>query len=133
MPTVVTASCEHLATELRREREFAVFIRDTRGRVAAGVSGIVLDRCCELESLWVDERLRGRGVARDLMAAAEAEAARQGAAVILFHSYDLLVQGLHERLGYRSVAAVDGCVGGSAVRWFRKDLPAATGSMDEMS
>jgi GNAT superfamily N-acetyltransferase len=105
-----------------QEREFGIFVRDAGGRVVAGVSGIVFDRCCELEALWVDERLRGRGVARDLMAAAEVEAARQGCTVVMFHTYDLLVRGLHERLGYRDVAAVEDCVGGGAVRWFRKDL-----------
>lgn len=104
------------------EREFGVFVRDDDGRMRAGISGIVWGGCCELQAMWVDEALRGRGLARALMAAAEDEARRRGCALVVFHAYDLLAPGLYERLGYQTVGIIEGCPAGSAARWYRKDL-----------
>ena len=104
------------------EREFGVFVRDDGGRVLAGISGLVWGGCCELQAMWVDETLRGQGLARALMAAAEQEARRRGCALVVFRAYDLIAAGLYERLGYDTVGVVEGCPAGSAARWFRKVL-----------
>jgi len=110
------------AAGLGDDEEFAIFARDDDGRVVAGISGIVWGGCCELQAMWVDEPRRGRGLARDLMAAAEVEAARRGCALVQFRAYDLLAPGLYERLGYETVGVLEGCPVGSSARWFRKDL-----------
>ena len=103
------------------EREFGVFVRDG-DTILAGISGIVWGGCCELQAMWVDESLRGRGLARSLMAAAEDEARSRGCGLVVFHAYDLLVAGLYERLGYETVGSVEGYPAGSTARWFRKVL-----------
>ena len=72
--------------------------------------------------MWVDKSLRGRGLARELMAAAEDEARQRGCALIEFRAYDLLAPGLYERLGYETVGVIEGWPAGSAARWYRKDL-----------
>jgi GNAT superfamily N-acetyltransferase len=110
------------AADLGDEEEFGVFVRDSEGRILAGVSALVWGGYCELQALWVEESLRGRGLARVLMSRAEAEARRRGCALIVFHAYDLLAPGLYERLGYQTVGAVEGCPAGSTARWYRKDL-----------
>jgi GNAT superfamily N-acetyltransferase len=110
------------AAGLGDDEEFAVFVRDDEERIVAGISGIVWGGCCELQAMWVDESLRGRGLARTLMSEAEAEAKRRGCALIAFHAYDLLVRGLYERLGYETVGVVEGLPAGSAARWYRKTL-----------
>ena len=104
------------------EHELAVFVRDDEGEVLGGVSGVVLGRCCELEGLWVDEAVRGRGLARALMAAAEAEARSRGCTLMMFLAYDALTRGLYERLGYRTAGVIEDCLAGGAVRWYAKDL-----------
>ena len=110
------------AAGLGDDEEFGIFLRDEDGRVVAGISGIAWGGCCELQAMWVDEPLRGRGLARALMARAEAEARRRGCALVQFRAYDLLTPGLYERLGYETVGVIQGCPAGSTARWYRKDM-----------
>jgi GNAT superfamily N-acetyltransferase len=109
------------------EHEFGIFLRGTDGEILGGVSGMVFAGCCELQALWVDETLRGRGMARALVAAAEQDAASRGCARVILHSYDVLTHGLYERLGYRTVGVIEDCLGGSALRWYAKELSAEAG------
>lgn len=111
-----------IAAGVGEEQEFGIFVRGEDGEVVAGISGLVWGGCCELQAMWVDEPLRGQGLARALVAAAEAEACRQSCALVMFHAYDLLAAGLYERLGYETVGVIENCPAGSAARWFRKDL-----------
>jgi GNAT superfamily N-acetyltransferase len=104
------------------DEEFGIFVRDDDGRILAGLSGMTWGGCCELHAMWVDESLRGRGLARALMARAEREARRRGCALVEFFAYDVLARGLYERLGYEAIAVIEGFPAGSAARWYRKDL-----------
>jgi ribosomal protein S18 acetylase RimI-like enzyme len=110
------------AAGLGDEEEFGVFVRDEEGKILAGVSALVWGGYCELQALWVEESLRGRGLARALMSRAEAEARLRGCALVVFHAYDLLAPGLYERLGYETVGVVEGCPANNTARWYRKDL-----------
>ena len=104
------------------EQELAVFVRGDQGALLGGICGITWGGYCELHAMWVDESVRGRGLARRLLAAAEDESRRRGCAMVLFMAYDLLVPNLYERLGYETVAVVEDCPAGSAARWYRKRL-----------
>lgn len=104
------------------ETEFGVFVRDPDGRMVAGIAGSVWGGCCHLQSMWVDESRRGRGWARGLMLAAEAEARRRGCDQAMVLSYDLVLPGFYPRLGYETVAVLHDCPRGSALRWYRKHL-----------
>ena len=62
---------EFLETQIRREAsaamglgdeaELAIFARDA-GAIVAGISGWTWGDCCEMQSLWVQPSLRGRGL-----------------------------------------------------------------------
>ncbi|MGO9497766.1 MAG: GNAT family N-acetyltransferase [Solirubrobacteraceae bacterium] len=116
------ASAAIAATGLGEEQEFGVFARGDDGRMVAGISAVVWGGYCELQAMWVEESLRNRGLARALIAGAEAESRRRGCALVVFHAYDLLARGLYERLGYETVGIIDNCPAGSAARWYRKIL-----------
>jgi GNAT superfamily N-acetyltransferase len=110
------------AAGVGEEQEFGIFVRDDDGRLRAGISGLVFGGCCELQALWVDEELRGQGLGRELMAAAEDAARRRGCELVVSNAYDLLTPGFHERLGYATAGVVEGCPVGSTARWYRKEL-----------
>src|SRR5262245_60462371 len=116
------AAAASAAAGVDPEKEFGVFVRGRDDRILAGISAIVWAGCCELQAMWVDEALRGRGLARSLMAAAEDEAKRQSCSLVVLHAYDLLAPGLYERLGYEVSGVVENYPAGSAARWYRKGL-----------
>jgi GNAT superfamily N-acetyltransferase len=110
------------AAGLGDDRPFGIFVRNDADEIVAGVSGMTWAGCCELHAMWVAEPLRGRGLARALMAEAESLAKRRGCAIVEFFAYDVLAAGLYERLGYETVGVIEGCPAGSAARWYRKSL-----------
>ena len=122
---------EFLETQIRREAsaamglgdevELAIFVRDA-GTVVAGISGWTWGDCCELQSLWVQPSLRGRGLATRLIAAAEAEAAARGCSQTVHFTYDFQARGLYERNGYELVGRVENFPSGTDVLWYRKLL-----------
>jgi len=116
------AAAAAAAAGLGEEQEFAILARRDDGRIVAGISGIVWVGYCEPQAMWVEESLRGRGLARTLVAGAEAEASRRCCALVVFHAYDLLARGLYDRLGYETVGVIENCPAGSAARWYRKVL-----------
>ena len=59
-------------------RSLCVFTRDDTGTIIGGLTGKTYWRYLDIAFLWVEEKHRGRGLATQLMAAAEAEARRRG-------------------------------------------------------
>ncbi len=122
---------EVLETRIRREAstamglgdevDLAIFVRDA-GAVVAGISGWTWGDCCELQSLWVEPSLRGRGLATRLIAAAEAEAAARGCSQTVHFTYDFQARVLYARNGYELVGRVQDFPKGTDVLWYRKAL-----------
>ena len=122
---------EVLETQIRREAsaamglgdevDLAIFVRDA-GTVVAGISGWTWGDCCELQNLWVEPSLRGRGLATRLIAAAEAEAAARGCSQTVHFTYDFQARALYERNGYELVGRVEDFPSGTDVLWYRKRL-----------
>jgi GNAT superfamily N-acetyltransferase len=122
---------EFLETQIRREAsvamglgdevELAIFVRDA-GRIVAGISGWTWGDCCELQSLWVEPSLRGRGMGTRLIAAAETEAAARGCSQTVHFTWDFQTGRLYERSGYELVGRVEGFPSGTDVLWYRKRL-----------
>ena len=122
---------EVLETQIRREAsavmglgdevDLAIFVRDA-GTVVAGISGWTWGDCCELQSLWVQPGLRGRGLATRLLAAAEAEAAARGCSQTVHFTYGFQARELYERNDYELVGCVEDFPSGTNVLWYRKHL-----------
>ena len=103
------------------EVDLGIFVRDA-GRVVAGISGWTWGDCCELQSLWVAPSLRGHGLATQLLAAAEAEAAARGCSQTVHFTYAFQARALYEKNGYELVGCVQDFPSGTDVLWYRKRL-----------
>lgn len=109
------------AMGLGDESELAIFVREA-GAIVAGISGWTWADCCELQSLWVDSRLRGGGLATRLLAAAEAEATARGCTQTVHFTYDFQAQELYRKNGYQVIGCVEGFPTGTNALWFHKQL-----------
>ena len=110
-----------IAMGLGEEVDLAIFVRDG-GKVVAGIAGWTWGDCCELQSLWVQPDLRGRGLATQLLLAAEAEAAARGCTQTVHFTYGFQAQALYEQNGYEVMGRVDEFPSGTDTFWYRKRL-----------
>lgn len=133
---------EFLETQIRREasaamglgdeEDLAIFVRDA-GAVVAGITGWTWGDCCELQNLWVDPGLRGRGLATRLLAAAEAEAAARGCSRTVHFTYGFQARELYEKAGYELIGHVADFPSGTDVLWYHKRLQQAEVPADPMA
>jgi ribosomal protein S18 acetylase RimI-like enzyme len=104
-------------------RPLAVFARRD-GTIVAGIHGWTWGGCCELVSLWVSEPMRGRGLGRALLSAAEDRARARGCRQVVLFTHDFQTPRLYTSSGYDVVGEVEDYPAGSVAYLFRKRLDA---------
>ena len=109
-------------TGVRDYRQVAIFLRDAGGAIRGGVTGGVWGGWLHVVALWVDEDLRGRGLGRDLLLAAEAEARSAGARASFLETHTFQAPGLYRRLGYEVIAEIEDYPPGESQLVMRKTL-----------
>ena len=77
-------------------KALAVFVRDEDGAVVAGISGYTAWGWLYVQWLWVDERLRGRHIAGDMLDAAEREALARGCHGALIDTFNPIAAKVYE-------------------------------------
>src|SRR5438552_5631650 len=67
----------------------AIFVRDERDRIVAGICGHTWGGCCEIRQFWVEESRRRQGLGTKLLQAAEHGACRRYCSRIMLttHSF----------------------------------------------
>ena len=103
-------------------RWLSIFVRDGASEICAGLHGWTWGRTCQVQTLWVREDLRGRGVGARLMAAAEQEAARRGCRELHLDTHSYQAPDFYRRLGYEVIGELPGWPGASTRIFFRKAL-----------
>ena len=102
----------------------AIVLRDDQGAIVAGVSGGTWAGYLEIGALWVSDSRRGQGLGRQLLLAAEAEAARRGCDYVLLDTHDFQAPGFYQKLGYTVLGTFAGLAGGHARYFMQKRLRA---------
>ena len=108
-------------------RPVAIFLRDDEDTIRGGVTGGVWGGWLHIVALWVDEPLRGRGLGRALVVAAEAEGRAAGARQAFLETHSFQAPGLYERLGYVLVGELDDYPPGERQLIMRKALAGPAG------
>jgi ribosomal protein S18 acetylase RimI-like enzyme len=106
----------------RDYRQVAIFLRDDAGVIRGGVTGGVWGGWLHVVALWVDEDLRGTGLGRRLVLAAEDEARAAGARHAFLETHTFQAPGFYEQLGYHAVAELEEYPPGASQLIMRKAL-----------
>ena len=104
-------------------RRLAVLARDAEDRIVGGIHGWTWGGCCEVVSLWVDERARGGGLGTMLLSMAETAACRRGCHQVVAFTHGGQEPDLYVDARYEVVGMIDDYPRGSTAFWFRKRLP----------
>jgi len=106
----------------RDYRPVAIFLRDDAGEIRGGVTGGVWGGWLHVVGLWVDEPLRGQGLGRDLLLAAEAEGSRLGARHAFLETHSFQAPEFYRRLGYVTFGELEDYPPGERQLFMCKDL-----------
>ncbi len=95
-------------------RPLNIFLRDAEGTLVGGLLGHLYWGWLAVETLWVDEQLRGQGLGGRLLDMAEAEARRYGCRHVQLDTLSFQARPFYEARGYRVYGELE-------------DFPAGTG------
>ena len=110
------------ATGIRDGKGLGVFVRDAAGAILAAAAGHTWGGTAELKQVWVHRTLRGQGLGRELVAAAEAEARRRGCVQLVLSTHRFQAPGFYRKLGYEAIAEMPDYPRGHGQLWMRKRL-----------
>lgn len=100
----------------------AIFVRDERERIVAGICGTTWGGCLEIRQLWVEESRRKHGLGTRLLGAAEQEARRRGCRQVMLTTFSFQAPGFYAKHGFQVVATVDDYPRGHGHLLLRKSL-----------
>lgn len=103
-------------------RSLCVFARDDNAAIIGGLTSRTYWRYLDIAFLWVDEKYRGRGVATQLMSAAENEARNRGCHHVFLDTLSFQALGFYRKLGYTEFGRLSGFSGKHDRYWLRKSL-----------
>ena len=85
---------------------FSKVLKGDQGEVVAGVGGWTWAGACEVTQLWVDEKLRGKGLGKILLKAAEEQAKQKGCLIILVRTYSFQAPGFYLGHGFKTAHVI---------------------------
>ena len=78
----------------------AVLVRDTTSKILGGISGYTAWGWLYVQWLWLDDRLRGQGLAGRLLEMAEGEAVKRGCHGAYIDTFNPVALKVYQRQGY---------------------------------
>lgn len=102
----------------------AVFAREPDGRIVGGISGYTAWGWLFTQWLWVDETMRGKGLAGRMLAGAEAEAVRRGCHGAWIDTFNPIAETTYRRAGYSEFGRLPQFPAGRDRVFLSKALPA---------
>ncbi len=107
---LVTGVREHNLLRLGEEKAIplSVSVKDSKGKVIAGVSGRTIYKQFLVEVLWADEAVRGKGLGRRIMEQAELEARKRGCVTAQVDTLSIQAPEFYQKLGFDIIGKVPG-------------------------
>lgn len=106
----------------RKSEKYNIFLKDNEGKVFGGVIVTFLWNGMEIDSLWVDDSLRGKGWGRKLMEAVEKEGIKRGCTIAYTNTFPWQAPKFYEKLGYSLYGKLEDFPKGSFLSYYSKKL-----------
>ena len=95
------------ATGITEGEWLAIFVKDERGQIVAGICGNTWGGCLEIRQFWVEAARRKQGLGTRLLGAAEQEARRRGCRQVLLMTFTFQAPTFYAKRGFEAIAVVD--------------------------
>jgi GNAT superfamily N-acetyltransferase len=106
-------------------RPLVVLLSDPQsGAIVGGLDGMTFFSFLWIDILFVPEKMRGAGIGRKLMTAAEEEASRRGCRAAMVDTFSFQARGFYERLGYSVFGTLEDCPPGHSRFYMTRRLGA---------
>lgn len=99
-----------------------IFLKDRQKNVHGGIIFTVLWNGMEINSLWVEESLRGQGYGRTLVTTAEQEAKKIGCTFAYTNTFSWQAPEFYKKLGYKPFGTLDDFPPGKTLTYLMKKL-----------
>jgi len=106
----------------RKSEKYSIFLKNEQGKVLGGVIVTFLWNGMEIDSLWVDESIRGKGWGRKLMDAVEKEGIKRGCTVAYTNTFPWQAPEFYEKLGYSEYGKLEDFPKGYFLSYYSKKL-----------
>jgi ribosomal protein S18 acetylase RimI-like enzyme len=113
----------HLKSGRQRKTEtFNIILKNKSDDLVGAIVVTLLWNGMEINSLWVEESLRGKGWGRKLHKAAENEGLKRGATISYTNTFPWQAPKFYEKLGYKLYGKLEGFPEGSFLSYYSKNL-----------
>jgi GNAT superfamily N-acetyltransferase len=105
-----------------KSQELMVFLKDEHGATVGGLLAFTFGEWLSIQTLWIEENVKGNGWGSRLLAAAESEAVERGCLIADLRTFSFQAPDFYRKNGYEMFGELENAVGGESVFFFRKKL-----------
>lgn len=106
----------------RTWKKFCIFLKDKNNKAHAGIIVTFTWNGMHIDSLWVDESLRGNNYGTELMKMVEKEAMKRGCTIVYTDTFSWQAPDFYEKLGYTLYGKLEGFPEGNSLSYYYKRL-----------
>ena len=106
----------------RNYRPVRIFLRDEVNTVCGGIVADLWGGWMHINTLWIDEKLRGQDYGTQLMEMAEGEARAHGCHHAFLETFSFQARPFYERFGYEVIGTLDNYPAGEQQFVMKKHL-----------
>jgi len=97
-------------------------LKDENDKVMGGLIGVIYRFCLFIDTLWIEESLRGQGHGKALVIDAERIAREENCLFIHLDTFSFQAPDFYESLGFKSFGVLDGYPGDLKRYYMKKEL-----------
>jgi len=106
----------------RKTETYSVALKDSQGRLLGCVIVSFLWNGMHIDSLWVDESLRGNNYGTKLLEMAEKEGVKRGCTIAYTDTFTWQAPEFYKKLGYKEYGRLEDFPVGNTLTYFFKNL-----------